>query len=340
MTHMIEDFFKDATVVVTGGAGFVGSHLVDRLLDLDAAKVIVVDNLSTGNSSNLKQAREATSDQEDRLEFHHLDISQTGPEHYLSPDLEIDAVFHLASPASPPLYQAHPINTYLVNSYGTHLLLSYLLQRHNKARFLYASTSEVYGDPEVHPQPEEYWGNVNPNGPRSCYDEGKRMGETVCGVFAREHNMNVRIVRIFNTYGPRIDPHDGRVIPTFIRQALDGQELTIHGDGLQTRSYCYVDDLVQGLLKMMAHKSMGGRTVNLGNPDEFTVRETAQVIYKSITGESLDFDEDTTTEKRPEDDPSRRQPDITEAKRTLQWKPTVNFADGIAKTVAWFRENK
>ena len=242
-----------------------------------------------------------------------------------------DVVLHFASPASPPRYQEHPTETYLVNSYATHLLLSFLKKVNPQARFLFAGTSEAYGDPAVHPQPETYWGNVNPNGIRSCYDEAKRMGETVCGVFHRDMGMDTRIVRIFNTYGPRMNPADGRVIPNFVMQALRGEAVTIYGDGTQTRSYCFVDDLVSGILTFLVHPDLAGETLNIGNPEEFTILETAREIEK-IVGEVIH-----TFESLPGDDPMRRQPDISKAKRLLGWEPKVTFGEGLQQTIEYFR---
>lgn len=317
------------TVLVTGAAGFVGSHLVAQLLH-DGYRVIGVDNFLTGRAQNLA----GSEFQNEAFSFIEADVTQP-PDSYL-PKTPIDAVLHFASPASPPRYQAAPVATYLVNALGTHLLCEYLRQQHPKARLLFASTSEVYGDPGVHPQPETYWGNVNPNGPRSCYDESKRMGETVCGVMYRDHGLDTRIVRIFNTYGPRMDPADGRVIPSFLEQSLSGKKLTLHGDGQQTRSYCYVSDLVSGILTFLWAEDLAGETINIGNPEEHTVRETAEIVYRLTTGQTL-LETQIEFLPRVTDDPTRRQPDISKAQRLLQWQPQISFEVGLAKTLESLR---
>lgn len=327
-SHLLS-FFVAKHVLVTGGAGFIGSHLV-AALSAAGAKVTVIDNFLTGQRQNLDGIE---------CQLFAADLNE-GALASLPAAYRPDCVFHLASPASPPKYQAHPVATYLVNSYATHQLLSYLRQQQPTARFLFASTSEVYGDPAVHPQAESYWGNVNPNGIRSCYDEAKRLGETICGVHARDLGMDVRIVRIFNTYGPRMDLADGRVIPSFISDALRQQPLKIFGDGSQTRSYCYVDDLVDGLLLMMSSAAAAGETVNLGNPGEFTILETARLVAKTVgrvtqrpvTAEAL------TYLPLPQDDPLRRRPDIRKAQQLLGWQPDVTFAEGLERTVRYFAE--
>jgi nucleoside-diphosphate-sugar epimerase len=321
----MQSYFQDKKVLLTGGSGFIGSHLAEQLLSF-GAKVTVVDNFLTGHRENLEGLA---------VEVIDADVSQPA-EKYLPTDYSPDVVLHFASPASPVKYQQFPIETYSVNSFGTHYLLQHLLKVNKNARFLFASTSEVYGDPLVHPQSEEYWGNVNPNGARSYYDEAKRLGETICGV---HHGMglDVRIVRIFNTYGPRIDVNDGRVIPNFLYQALTKQPLTIYGDGSQTRSYCYVSDLVEGILQFAAHQDLNGETINLGNPEERTVLETAQVIQSLLSAENplpIEF------KPLPKDDPHRRKPDISKAQRLLQWQPKVSFEDGLLKTVEYFRNKK
>ncbi len=324
--------FADKKVLVTGGAGFIGSHLVEALLSLGAA-VTVVDNFMTGSRQNIADLS---------CQVIEADVNQPA-ESYLPSEYVPDIILHLASPASPPKYQATPVETYLVNSIGTHYLLQFLKAKNPHAQFLFASTSEVYGDPKEHPQAETYWGNVNPNGVRSCYDEAKRLGETICGVHAREFGMDVRIIRIFNTYGPRMDLNDGRVIPDFIQCGLNGQPFKIYGDGKQTRSYCFVDDLVAGVLQMVATPAARGETVNLGNPAELTILETAQVVHKmfaSLSGQPETPLEESKLEFRPlpKDDPTRRRPDITKAKQLLDWEPIVSFEEGLKYTITSFQK--
>ncbi|MDQ3008131.1 MAG: SDR family oxidoreductase [bacterium] len=318
--------FNNKTVVVTGAAGFLGSHLCDALIAA-GAKVIGVDNFLTGDADNLTQLSN-----HDHFVFVEADVNQQ-PSSYLPANEKIECIFHFASPASPPLYQAHPVETYLVNSMATHQLLQYLLQHNPAARFVFASTSEIYGDPEIHPQVESYWGNVNPNGIRSCYDEAKRLGETICGVHQRDFEMDVRIVRIFNTYGPRMDINDGRVIPNFIKQILNQQPLELYGDGTQTRSFCYVDDLINGIMKLASVDAGSGKSINIGNPTEFTMLEAVAVL-ESITGTKLE----TVFKPLPQDDPVRRKPDITLAKHVLEWQPTISFEEGLKKTIEYFRQ--
>lgn len=324
----MQKYFKDKTVLVTGAAGFLGSHLVERLLEL-GAKVIGVDNFLTGRKQNLAAFEENTS-------FTFIEADATQPPTEYLPDVTIDAVLHFASPASPPAYQRMPVETYLINSIGTHNLAQYLLDKNPEARLLFASTSEVYGDPQVHPQPESYWGNVNPNGVRACYDESKRMGETICGVHFRDFSLDTRLVRIFNTYGPRMNPEDGRVIPNFVMQALRGEKITIYGEGTQTRSYCYVTDLVEGILTFLSKDNLAGETINIGNPDEYTVKQTADIINQQVSQvqqrEKLEF----IHLPLPKDDPTQRQPDITKAKKLLEWQPSVSFEEGLKKTIAYF----
>ena len=323
----MNQYLQDKQVVVTGAAGFVGSHLCDELLT-HGAMVTGVDNFLTGNRRNI-----AHLEQNSNFSFIEADVIQD-PASYLPNVLKIDLILHFASPASPPRYQAHPIETYQVNAFATHSLLQYLKQNNFEGRFLFASTSEVYGNPEEHPQSESYWGNVNPNGARSCYDEGKRLGETVCGVHERDLGMDVRIVRIFNTYGPRMDIDDGRVIPNFIKEAMAGDDLSIYGDGSQTRSYCYVTDLVAGILKLASGDNLKGQTVNIGNPGEYTVKQTAEIIGKLI---NPDKETNFSYHDLPNDDPLRRRPDISKAKELLGWEPTISFEDGIVKTVEYFK---
>lgn len=336
--------FEGKWVLVTGAAGFIGSHLCERLLNL-GAKVVGVDNFITGNIQNIQHLIDDDSSVVQKFFFVEADVNGS-PEQYLPADFlpgknkqakyQLDFVFHFASPASPPRYQAYPVETYLVNSLATHQLLQFLLLCRPHCKFLFAGTSEAYGDPLEHPQKESYWGNVNPNGVRSCYDEAKRLGETICGVHARDFGMDVRIVRIFNTYGPRMDPDDGRVIPNFVKQALQKKPLTIYGDGSQTRSYCYVSDLVEGILLLISKEGLQGETVNLGNPGEFTVKKTAEIILKQIKGrfEKDDFD----WKLLPKDDPTRRRPDIEKAKKLLGWEPKVGFEEGLRQTIQFFKE--
>lgn len=326
---MSYDYFNNKNVLVTGGAGFLGSHLVENLLT-NNANVVVVDNFITGKERNIIAVSE-NQDNSDNLTFVHADVISK-PENYLPDDFTPDLIFHFASPASPPGYQKHPVETYLVNSIGTHNLLSYLKQINPNGRFILAGTSEAYGDPLEHPQQETYWGNVNPNGPRSCYDVSKRMAETICGVFHRDFGIDTRIGRIFNTYGPRLDPDDGRVISNFIKQAIQGQRFTIYGDGSQTRSYCYVNDLIDGFLRLASLDGLAGDTINIGNPDEYTIKETAEIVAK-LTNSAFTIEHQAL----PSDDPARRQPDISKAKELLDWEPKVSFEDGLKLTIEWFR---
>jgi nucleoside-diphosphate-sugar epimerase len=304
-------------VLVAGGAGFIGSHLCARLL-ADGHHVLCVDNLLTGSERNIAALR-------DNPRF-------TFMQHNVVEPLEetAEAVFHLASPASPVGYWTHPFETIAVNSQGAWRLLE--LARRSNGRFLMASTSEAYGDPLVHPQPETYWGNVNPVGNRACYDESKRLGETITMEFHRQYGVDARIVRIFNTYGPHSQLNDGRFIPNFVTQALLGQPITIHGTGLQTRSICYVDDLVEGLMLAMFTKATAGHIFNLGNPEEHTIREWAELILRLCQSSSP-----LIYEAKRTDDPERRQPDINKSQTHLGWTPKVSPQDGLARTIRWFR---
>ena len=305
-------------ILVTGGAGFIGSHLCDRLVAL-GHEVVAADNFVTGFRANVAQL-------EGRSEFRLLDHDVTKP---ITED-GWDAILHLASPASPVGYARYPIETMLVNSVGTYRLLEQA-QRCG-ARFLLASTSEVYGDPLEHPQVETYWGNVNPVGPRACYDEGKRFAEALTVNYVQQHGVDARIVRIFNTYGPRNHHEDGRVIPTFIRQALRGEPITVYGDGAQTRSFCYVSDLVEGIVRALVTPEMRGEIVNLGMPREHSVQEIAQIV-KAVSGSTSAIVNDAA---RPEEI-ARRCPNIEKARRLLGWEPIVSLEDGLRATVDWLR---
>ncbi|MET9436378.1 NAD-dependent epimerase/dehydratase family protein [Streptomyces sp. NPDC006551] len=306
--------------VVTGGAGFVGSHLCAALLDAGTA-VTCVDDFSTGRRSNISSLL-------DRPDFTLLEANVSEP---FQPDRPPDLVLHFASPASPADYLRLPLHTLEVGSLGTRNALA--LARASGARFVLASTSEVYGDPQEHPQSERYWGNVNPVGPRSVYDEAKRFGEALTTAEASAHGTDTAIVRLFNTYGPRMRGYDGRAVPTFVRQALAGAPLTVTGDGLQTRSLCYVDDTVRGILAAAAHGMRG--PVNLGNPAEITMLDLARWIVE-LTGSRSEI----RFIERPTDDPAVRCPDITLARDKLQWEPTVQAEDGLRRTIAWFRAHQ
>ena len=306
------------TSLVTGGAGFLGSHLCERLL-AESHRVICVDNLLTGNRQNIAHLAE-------REDFLFVEHDVTKPYEI---DEALDNVLHFASPASPIDYLELPIQTLKVGSLGTHNMLG--LAKVKGARYLQASTSDVYGDPLVHPQPESYWGNVNPVGPRGVYDEAKRFAEAMVMAYHRVHGIETRIVRIFNTYGPRMRPHDGRVVPAFIDQALHGKPLTVFGDGSQTRSFCYVDDLVEGIWRLL--NSDVREPVNIGNPHEMTVLEFAETITRLINPDSK-----VTFKPLPIDDPKTRQPDISAARRHLGWEPTVSLEDGLVSTIKYFRE--
>lgn len=308
-------------VLVTGGAGLIGSHLVDALLARGDA-VTVVDNFSTGRRANLAHVIGDA-----RILVVETDVSEPLPE---LPRRPYTRIYHLASPASPVDYVRWPIETLLVNAIGTRLLLD--LATADGARFLLASTSEVYGDPERHPQREDYWGNVNPVGPRSCYDESKRFAESYTVAMGRTAGVDVRIARIFNTYGPRSRPDDGRLIPNFCVQAIRGEPLTIYGDGSQTRSFCYVSDLVRGLVALMETDGLKGEVVNLGNPGEFTVLDAAEQIRRLAGSRS-----DVVFRPLPIDDPTRRRPDIGKAQRSLGWEPAIDLSSGLEPTLAWFR---
>jgi dTDP-glucose 4,6-dehydratase len=301
------------TALVTGGAGFLGSHLCDYLLE-KGYRVLCVDNLDTSSLANIEHIRD------DRFQFLYHDMVE-----HLEVAEPIDFVYHLASPASPIDYMRLPLHTLKVGSYGTHNALG--LAKYKRARFLLASTSEVYGDPLVHPQPETYWGNVNPVGPRGVYDEAKRYAEAMTMAYHRQQGVDTAIVRIFNTYGPKMRPNDGRAVPTFVRQALDGEPITVFGDGTQTRSFCYVDDLIRGLVLLA--ESGEHMPVNIGNPNEFTLIDLAEKVLK-ITGSSSEI----VYEALPIDDPQQRQPDITRAKQVLGWEPEIELEEGLRRMIA------
>lgn len=312
------------TALVTGGAGFIGSHLCDRLLK-DGRRVICVDNFITGNRENISHLENRKA-----FTFIEADVSQPTKD-YLSDTPRIDEIFHLASPASPRGYQDHPIETYRVNSFGTHFLLEFA--KRNKAKFLFASTSEVYGDPLEHPQKETYWGNVHTLGVRACYDESKRFGEMATMIFHRNYDLDIRMVRIFNTYGPRMDPKDGRVIPNFVTQAILNKPITVYGDGTQTRSFCYISDMIEGIMKAMGSPRSNGDVFNIGNPEEFRMIDLAKNIKTTVESKSkIVFSE------LPEDDPTRRKPDIGKARRILGFRPEVGFDEGLLETIAYFKK--
>ncbi len=305
-------------ILVTGGAGFLGSHLCDRLL-AEGHDVIAMDNLITGSTDNIEHLAGNR-----RFQFIHHNVTE-----YIYIKGPLDAILHFASPASPVDYLELPIQTLKVGSLGTHNALGLALAK--GARFLLASTSEVYGDPQVHPQTEEYWGHVNPIGPRGVYDEAKRFAEAMTMAYHRTHGVETRIVRIFNTYGPRMRLDDGRVVPNFVSQALRGQPLTVYGDGRQTRSFCFVSDLIDGIYRLLLSAEV--YPVNIGNPAEITIRAFAEKINE-LTGNpgGIRF------EPLPKDDPRQRQPDITKARAILQWQPKVGLDDGMARTVEWFQQ--
>jgi dTDP-glucose 4,6-dehydratase len=300
------------TSVVTGGAGFLGSHLCDALLER-GHRVVCVDSLETGSLQNVEHHRD------DRFLFVNHDVTE-----HLDIEEPVDFVYHLASPASPIDYLRLPLQTLKVGSYGTHNALG--LAKFKRARFLLASTSEVYGDPQVHPQPETYWGHVNPIGPRGVYDEAKRYAEALTMAYHRQQGVDTSIVRIFNTYGPRMRPHDGRAIPNFLDQALDEKPLTIYGDGSQTRSFCYVDDLIRGLILLA--ESGEHLPVNVGNPGEYTILELAEAVLRATGSKSQ-----IVYEALPVDDPQGRQPDITRAKQLLGWEPEIPLDEGLRRTI-------
>jgi len=307
-------------ILITGGAGFIGSHLCERLLS-DGHEVVAMDNLITGSTDNIAHLAGR-----DDFSFIHHDVTN-----YIFLQGKLDFIFHLASPASPADYLAYPIQTLKVGSLGTHKTLGLALAK--EAGFVLASTSEVYGDPLVHPQTEDYWGNVNPVGPRGVYDEAKRFAEAITFAYRRYHGLNTKVARIFNTYGPRMRADDGRVVPSFISQAISNRNLTVFGDGSQTRSFCYITDTVDGLVRLMESDFPG--PVNIGNPDEMTIEEFAEFVI-----EQFDTDSSIVHTELPEDDPKVRKPDISLAREKLGWEPVVGIEEGIGRTIEYFREKK
>ncbi len=303
-------------VLVSGGAGFIGSHLCDRLIE-KGYEVLCVDNFFTGTRANIVHLLDSKS-----FELMRHDVT-------FPLFVEVDQIYNMACPASPIHYQFDPVQTTKTSVHGAINMLG--LAKRTKARILQASTSEVYGDPSVHPQEESYWGNVNPIGPRSCYDEGKRCAETLFFDYYRQHNLDIKVARIFNTYGPRMHPNDGRVVSNFIVQALKGEDITLYGDGQQTRSFCYVDDLVDGLIRLMESPDGVTGPINLGNPGEFTIKELAENVI-DLTGSKSKM----VNKPLPQDDPRQRQPDITRAKTQLDWTPDIALRDGLTKTIAYF----
>tara|TARA_B100000242_G_scaffold61294_1_gene36888 strand:+ start:6776 stop:7729 length:954 start_codon:yes stop_codon:yes gene_type:complete len=314
---MFDNKSKKIRNLVTGGAGFLGSHLIDKLMNLNQ-EVICLDNYFTGSKSNIKQWLGHPN-----FEIIRHDVTEPI-------QLEVDQIWHLACPASPIHYQENPIKTAKTSFLGTYNMLG--LARRVNARFLLASTSEVYGNPKESPQSESYHGYVNPVGPRSCYDEGKRVAETLCSDYQRIHNLDIRIMRIFNTYGPRMKANDGRVVSNLICQALQNKPLTIYGDGLQTRSFCYVDDLIDGMFNLM--KSNTKSPTNIGNPEEITILELAKKIKEKINPKL-----EIVFKPLPQDDPLKRQPDIMKAKSDLRWWPKISLDNGLDKTVSWFKNS-
>jgi len=304
-------------VLVTGGAGFLGSHLSERLLK-EGCDVLCVDNFYSGTKDNVSHL----------LSNPHFELIRHDVTFPLY--VEVDEIYNLACPASPVHYQRDPVQTTKTSVHGAINMLG--LAKRTKAKILQASTSEVYGDPEVHPQKENYWGHVNPIGIRSCYDEGKRCAETLFFDYHRQYNLSIKVVRIFNTYGPRMHPNDGRVISNFIVQALRGENITIYGDGSQTRSFCYVDDLIEGLVRMMSTSDEITGPINVGNPNEFTIKQLAETVLKMVGGKSK-----LVFKPLPQDDPKQRQPNITLAKETLNWEPQVNLEKGLVETINYFK---
>ena len=307
-------------VLITGAAGFIGSHLCDRFIK-EGFYVIGIDSFLTGSPDNI-----AHLIGNEKFKFIKYDVTNF----IYIPD-KIDIILHFACPASPVDYLNHPIHTMKVDSLGTINTLG--LAKAKKARYIFASTSEIYGDPQVHPQPETYWGNVNSIGPRSVYDEAKRFSEALTMAYYRKHNLDTRIVRIFNTYGPRMRMNDGRVVPNFITQALKNEPITVYGEGTQTRSFCYIDDLVEGIFRMATIDKLNGKVSNLGNPEEYKIIDFAQLI-KELTNSKSPI----IFKPLPQDDPKQRKPDITRVKTTLKWEPKISLNEGLKKTINWFKE--
>jgi UDP-glucuronate decarboxylase len=315
---MPRQYFDQKRILVTGGAGFLGSHLIDRLID-QGHEVLCVDNLFTGSKRNIEHLHGNP-----RFEFMRHDVC-------FPLFVEVDAIYNLAGPASPIHYQHDPVQTTKVSVHGAINMLG--LAKRLRCPVFQASTSEVYGDPTQHPQTESYWGNVNPIGIRSCYDEGKRCAETLFFDYHRQHNVDIKVVRIFNTYGPRMHPADGRVVSNFIMQALRGEDITIFGDGSQTRSFCYVDDLIEGFLRLMDKPAGFTGPVNIGNPVEFTIRELAEIVIEMTGARSK-----LIQLPLPSDDPTQRKPDISLARKELGWEPAVQLREGLDRTIAYFRQ--
>jgi len=305
-------------ILVTGGAGFLGSHLIDRLI-MRGDKVICLDNLFTGSKKNIEHHLSNKN-------FTFLDHDIVNPI-----DIEVDEIYNLACPASPPYYQHDPVQTTKTSVYGIINMLE--LARQYQAKIMQASTSEVYGDPKIHPQVESYWGNVNPVGIRSCYDEGKRCAETLLFDYSRQYDVKIKVARIFNTYGPRMDPQDGRVVSNFIMQALRNEPITSYGDGTQTRSFCYVDDLIDAFIKLMDSPDSFTGPVNTGNPNEFTINQLAEKIIRMTDSSS-----NLIYTALPSDDPMQRKPDISLAKKTMDWEPSIELEEGLKKTISYFKK--
>lgn len=307
-------------ILVAGGAGFIGSNLCTLLLQNHDNRVICIDNLITGDIKNITELKS-------NRQFTFLQADIISP---LEIDFQIDRIYHLASPASPVDYYNHPIETMLANSQGTLNLLNLAVKQ--KARFLFASTSEIYGNPKEHPQKETYWGNVNSYGPRSCYDESKRFSESLCYTFRHKYDLDIRIIRIFNTYGPNMQKDDGRVVSNFINQAIVNQPITVYGEGKQTRSFCYVSDLITGILKVMETSGLKGEILNMGNPQELSILEIAKLIILLSKSKSK-----IIYQSLPQDEPIRRKPDITKAKKLLNWIPSVDLEEGLNLTIDYFK---